>query len=131
MTTQPIAPVRDEGIRLREAPFVAADVRRELGRHTPLRVLAGSGDWYRVRLPDGVEGYVAARLTESLDGAVETRIAEREERLQAAPEPASPVIASVPIGAELSVLGRFDGYVLVQVRTGRPGWVGPDGSSFP
>lgn len=123
--------MREDGIRLREAPGLRADVRRELVRHTPLRVLAGSGDWYRVRLPDGVEGYVAARLTEPLDGPVETRVALREERVQATPESRAPVIASVPVGAELSVLGRFQGYLLVQAPTGRSGWIGADGASLP
>jgi murein DD-endopeptidase MepM/ murein hydrolase activator NlpD len=123
--------MREEGIRLREAPGPRADVRRELGRHTPLRVLAGSGDWYRVRLPDGVEGYVAARLTEVLEGPVETRVTERRERVQATPESASPVIASVPAGAELAILGRFDGYLLVRAPAGRSGWIGPDGPSPP
>ena len=121
----------EEGIRLRAAPGLRADVRRELGRHTPLRVLAGSGEWYRVRLPDGVEGYVAARLTEPLDGPVETRVAQRKESVQAAPASSAPVIASVPAGAEISVLGRFDGYLLVQAPTGRSGWVGADGASLP
>ncbi|HSG06885.1 MAG TPA: M23 family metallopeptidase [Longimicrobiales bacterium] len=123
--------MREEGIRLREAPGLRAEVRRELGRHTPLWVLAGSGDWYRVRLPDGVEGYVAARLTEDLAAPVETRIASREERVQAMPEAASSVITSVPAGAELAVLGRFGGYLLVQAPSGRPGWVDSDASFLP
>jgi len=123
--------MRDEGVRLRQAPFLRADIRRELGRYTPLRVLAGSGDWYRVRLPDGAEGYVAARLTEPLDVPVETVVASRDEPVQATPETASSVIGSVPAGAELAVLGRFDGYLLVQAPAGRSGWVGPDGSSPP
>jgi SH3-like domain-containing protein len=123
--------MREEGVHLREAPFLRAGVRRELGRYTPLRVLAGSGDWYRVRLPDGTEGYVAARRTEALDVPVETRVASMDEPVKATPDAASSVMGSVPAGAELAVLGRFEGYLLVQAPAGRSGWVGPDGSSPP
>ena len=58
--------VRNAGVRLRAAPGARGDVVRELDRHTPLRVLAGSGSFFRARLPDGTTGYVAARLTEPL-----------------------------------------------------------------
>jgi len=57
----------DEGIRLRAAPDVGAPVVREVGPEASGRVLGGSGEYYRVALPDGVYGYVAARLTEPAD----------------------------------------------------------------
>ena len=56
--------VRNEGIRLRASPGMRADVLMELDAEATLRVLGASGEWYRVRLPDGQGGYVAARLTE-------------------------------------------------------------------
>jgi len=55
--------LRDDGTRLRARPSRRADILREMDDETPMRVLRGSGDWFRVRLPDGAEGYVAARLT--------------------------------------------------------------------
>jgi hypothetical protein len=54
----------DAGVRLRAAPEVDAPVVREVGPESPGRVLGGSGEYYRVALPGGVRGYVAARLTE-------------------------------------------------------------------
>ncbi|MEQ9399395.1 MAG: peptidoglycan DD-metalloendopeptidase family protein [Longimicrobiales bacterium] len=113
----------DPGIRLRTAPSVRADVLRELEQHTPLRVLAGSGDWYRVRLPDGREGYVAARLTESVDRPVGTRVADAPEQLRTAPYLGAPVMAEVGAGQELPVLGRFGPYLYVQTPSGRPAWL--------
>ena len=56
----------DAGIRLREGPSTGAEVVTELEESTPLRVLAALGSWYRVRLPDGRYGFVAARLTEAV-----------------------------------------------------------------
>ena len=40
---------------------------RELDPGTRLRVLGASGDWFRVRLPDGSDGFVAARLMERIE----------------------------------------------------------------
>ena len=54
----------NDGIRLRAAPGRGGEIVRELGPGTPLHVLGASGDWFRVRLPDGSGGFVAARLTE-------------------------------------------------------------------
>lgn len=121
--------MKNEGSRLRAAPGLRTDVRRELGRHTALQVLGGSAEWYRVRLPDGMQGYVAARLTEPLDEPVGTRVAVAHEVVRATPERASPVMTSLVAGAALPVLGRFDDYLLVKRPTGRPGWIGPDASS--
>lgn len=56
------AHVRDDGIRLRVAPAIRADVVRELERDTPMRIMGGSGSWYHVVLGDGTRGWVAARL---------------------------------------------------------------------
>ena len=54
----------NEGIRLRASPGLRADVLMELDSDVSLRVLGASGDWYRVVLPGGQGGYVAARLME-------------------------------------------------------------------
>ncbi len=54
--------VVDDGIRLRVGPGARAPILAELAADTPLQVLAATADRFRVRLPDGAEGYVAARL---------------------------------------------------------------------
>lgn len=66
--------VRNGGARLRTAPGTGGDVVRELDRHTPLRILAGSGSFFRARLLDGTTGYVAARLTEPVETAPELNL---------------------------------------------------------
>lgn len=53
-----------DGVRLRSGPSREAGIVSELSATTAFRVLAASGDWYRVRLPDGSQGYVAGRLAE-------------------------------------------------------------------
>ena len=56
----------NDGVRLRAGPGLRGSVITELDGATPLRVMGASGDWFRVRLPDGTNGYVAARLTQRL-----------------------------------------------------------------
>ena len=67
--------LQNEGTRLRAAPETDAPVLRELEQFTPVRVLGGSGEYFRVRLPDGSNGYVAARLTEPADGPFSSQVA--------------------------------------------------------
>jgi len=59
-----VVPAND-GIRLRAAPGRRGSILQELNRTTPLRVTGAAGEWFRVRLPDGTHGYVAARLLEA------------------------------------------------------------------
>lgn len=54
----------NDGIRLRSGPSLRAEEQMELADGERLHVVGGSGDWYRVRTPDGRHGYIAARLTE-------------------------------------------------------------------
>ena len=69
---------RDDGIRLRAGPGTRIEILRELAAEHELRVLGASGEWFRVRLPDGGAGYVAARLTEP----VAEPTAARTERIE-------------------------------------------------
>jgi len=112
-----------EGTRLRTSPDQRASVVREMERHTPLRVLGGSGEYFRVRLPDGVSGYVASRLTESTDDPVASQIVSASGSVREKPSTGSPVMSTLDVGTEVAVLGRFDGYLFVLAPGGRTGWV--------
>jgi murein DD-endopeptidase MepM/ murein hydrolase activator NlpD/SH3-like domain-containing protein len=116
--------LRNEGIRLRPSPSTRSGVVRELGRYTPLRVLGGSADWFRVALPDGAQGYVLARLTEPADRPFEVRTARAGGALHAGPRLNAPVVVELEPGAEVPVLGRFDEYLYVRAPTGETGWFG-------
>lgn len=115
--------LRNSGIRLRSAPGLRTPVIRELSEHTPLRVLGGSGDFYRVRLPDGVQGYVAARLTEDVSRPLGQQAIVAQQTVLSAPTRAAPAVARLDRGTEVPVLGRFDGFVYVVSPDGNPGWV--------
>src|SRR5690606_10594668 len=112
-----------DGIRLRAAPADGAPALAELPRHTAMRVLAGTGSWYRVRLPDGTVGFVAGRLLEQADDAVASERVATTLALRSVPLPDAIVVDSIAPGAEVPVLGRFGAYLFVQAPDGRTGWV--------
>jgi murein DD-endopeptidase MepM/ murein hydrolase activator NlpD len=119
--------VPDAGVRIRRGPSARADVLAELDRFAPFRVLAGSGDWYRVRLPDGAEGWVSARLAEPLEGPIRNAVTATPRLIRTDPHPAAPVMEPAAAGASLPVLGEFQGYLLVTSPLGRRGWLARDG----
>ena len=115
--------LRNDGIRLRAAPNARSNVLREMLKYTPLRVLGGSGGYYRVRLPDGTRGYVAARLTESADRPVSSQVVASGESVRAHPATTAPVMARLTAGTEVTVFGRFEGYLYVRSPDGTTGWL--------
>jgi murein DD-endopeptidase MepM/ murein hydrolase activator NlpD len=116
--------VANDGVNVRSSPSLGAEVAGELEGFAPLRVLGGSGEWYRVRLPDARTGWVAARIVEPVDEPIGHAVADaRGTMLRARPDPASPVVESISAGTDLPVLGRFSGYVLVQGPGLRRGWM--------
>lgn len=117
------ARVPDGGIHLRRSPSLRSDVVAQLDRFAPFEVLGGSGSWFRVRLPDGEVGWVAARLAESLDGPVRNAVADAPRTIRARPAPSAPVVEPVEAGVTLPVLGEFGGYLLVEGPNGRRGWM--------
>jgi murein DD-endopeptidase MepM/ murein hydrolase activator NlpD len=111
---------------LRAAPEESATRLGELPQHTALRILAASGSWFRVRLPDGGTGYIAARATERVDRAIRTAAPAPSSQLLARPLAASgpdDVLALVAPGETVGVLGRFGDFLLVRTPDGRPAWM--------
>lgn len=62
------ARARADGIRLRSGPSLNGEILAELDSEQAFRIVAATGEWYRVRLTDGSEGYVAERVAEPLAG---------------------------------------------------------------
>ena len=109
------------------APLFAqpgSDMGRALAAYTPLRVLAAVGEWFRVRLPDGTTGYIAARKLESLERPVAFAVQETEGALLAQPVDMSAegVVKDLARSEKLEVFGYFEGFALVRTG-GLNGWV--------
>lgn len=112
-----------DGTRLRAGPDTRAPILRELQQYTPLRVLGGSGQYFRVTLPDGTSGYVASSLTESADEPVMSQVLASAESIRERPSALAPVMSTVGVGTEVPVLGRFEGYLYVRAPGGTTGWL--------
>jgi SH3-like domain-containing protein len=90
-------------------------------------VIAAVGDWYRVRLPDGLTGYVSARFTELAAVAVRVETVPQAAPIFARPldvPQTSDLMAHVAAGDSVDVLGQFGAYLLVRANGGREGWIG-------
>jgi murein DD-endopeptidase MepM/ murein hydrolase activator NlpD len=109
--------------RLRAAPTEQASGGRSVARYTPAQPLGGSGGWYRVRLPDGAEGYLPARGMEPATRPIRRlRLADGGLVLWR-PQDQSPAVDSVPAGTEIPALGQFEDFAFVRTPAGRIGWI--------
>jgi murein DD-endopeptidase MepM/ murein hydrolase activator NlpD len=116
----------NDGIRLRAAPGRSGAVLRELGQHTPLRVLGGSGEYFRVRSPEGLDGYVAARLTEPVDSPLRSQVSAAGGAVLLEPNDDALVMVWLKPGEEVPVLGRYEGFLYVRAPSGLTGWMDAD-----
>ena len=116
----------NEGIRLRDGPSRRAAVLDEMGEHTPMRVIAASGSWYRVRLFDGRIGFVASHLIETLSSPLRSEIVLEASVLLSNPSDDSPIMESIEAGSGILVLGALGGFLYIQSPRGINGWLAID-----
>lgn len=118
-----LARVIRDGARVRGLPTTRSDVLTELPLHTPLRVEAGTGAWYRVLTPDGTVGFMAAQLTEPADSPIRSTLVADGALLLSDPAATAVAVEVVAAGAEVPVLGAHEEFLFVQGPGGRMGWL--------
>ncbi|MEZ4585594.1 MAG: M23 family metallopeptidase [Gemmatimonadales bacterium] len=135
-----VAPVRTRAAPLRADLALLGDTVRlraptalsaapngaTLPAETPLLIVAVAGDGYRVRVPDGREGFVAAAALEPAAEPLARTTFRAAEALRARPVATyrpEDVIAEVRPGTDGAVLGRFDDHLLVRLPSGAAGWI--------
>ncbi len=109
-------------VRLRARPDAASDATIVLSEGTPVRLLAGSGRWYHVRLPDGRLGYVSYAAIEPVDAPL--RLAALSEPSVVLTEPGGIEFETLAAGDILPILGQFGEFALVRNGNGMVGWIG-------
>jgi murein DD-endopeptidase MepM/ murein hydrolase activator NlpD len=109
--------------RLYSAPYSESDLLDELPRHTALRVIGGSQNWYFVQLPDGKDGFIAANLTEGADAPISNLQLVSGQPIKDRPSEFAVSIDSFGVDSKLPVFGRFGNFVGVTAPNGRAGWV--------
>jgi murein DD-endopeptidase MepM/ murein hydrolase activator NlpD len=106
---------------------ISYDLRSErissLGLHSPMKVLAATGNRYRVLLPDNRSGYVFADSVESSNETLEHQTTPFSHAIREAPREDSAEIELIRAGDGFSVLARFNEYWLVETQQGNTGWL--------
>jgi len=118
-----LARVSRDRARVRSLPDTRSPVVAELPVYTPIQIAAGSGGWYRVSLPDGSTGFVAAQLTESIGQPIRSAVIADGGVLLSQPQAAADQIEDLAAGSEVPVLGTYGRFMLVQSPSGLAGWL--------
>jgi SH3-like domain-containing protein len=116
--------VADTSLRL--VPGRRAAVARRLGHGTPVHVDAIVARHYRVRLPDGSRGFVAADDLERADTVLGAATLGDGRNLLDRPSADGLVVADLAADERVEVLGEFGEYRWVRVAGNRAGWIRAD-----
>lgn len=108
---------------LRLAPNGDAPVLRQLPRQSALVVTGGTADWYRVELPDGLSGYVAADLVEPTNRPIRRLTVAAPANLLDAAHRQAAVVRTLPAGSAVDVLAQAGSFQLVKTKAGQLGWL--------
>lgn len=108
---------------LRLHPDTKSKVYRTLPQHTPLLVLGGTGNWYRVRLPNNTEAYIYSSVVEPARQPYRHYTLQQTGPLLDGALPGAPVKATATAGSRLAVLGSYSSFLFVQQPDGTLGWL--------
>jgi SH3-like domain-containing protein len=111
-------------VRLRRGPSTGTEILTDLPRHTALRLHGARGSWYRVSLPNGTRGYIAASLTEPAERPVRQERLSEAHLLRSRPQPAGLVLGAVEANRSVPVLARYEEHLLVEAPDGSAAWLG-------
>jgi len=105
---------------LRVSPDKAGMTLDKLPSNQIMQVLAATGDWYKVVLPDTREGFIES--TAVTDRSYRTLTLKNAAPLLDAPDSVTAVMTTLPQGSSINVLGGYGDYQYVQYKT-LNGWI--------
>lgn len=94
-----------------------------LKQHTVVRVLAATGNQYKVELPNGKLGYVSSKSLVATKPLNTRKIAVANQQLFDYPNPIAGIKTTLNIGQTVNVLGNFEDFQLVSTTDGELGWL--------
>ncbi len=112
----------NDNIVVRTGPGRDGRIVATLDRHTPIMVWGASARWYRVGLPDGLNGYIIGADTE-LATPLRSESVLTASHVLDHPEPQGAIIQHLVPGSEIPVLGAWGEFLYVQTPTGLNGWL--------
>ena len=115
--------VRGSALNVNNSYDPQSDRIAALDLHSPVKVLAASGNRYRVLLPDRSSGCVFADRVESLNETLERHSPSFSHAIKDAPRADAATIESVDAGEEFAVLARHEEFWLVKTQQGSMGWI--------
>jgi murein DD-endopeptidase MepM/ murein hydrolase activator NlpD len=115
--------VTADRLRLREGPSTKASILTDLKRHTILRAVAKTGNWYRVTLPNSQGGYVSVRYVDVADNPFDEIQLSNPRPVLAKPTESSPEIGKIPAGNRVKLYGQIGGFRYVKLPSGQFGWI--------
>lgn len=117
------ARISKKNVNMRLSPDKNATLVTTLNRHTAVQVTGGTADWYRVLLPTGQTGYIAAANVESLQKPLKSLQIQTATELLEEPLPGGTPINQVKASSAVAVLANYSNFVLVRMADGTLGWL--------
>lgn len=120
-----LRPVDQDGLNVRSGPGTTHQILGTLGQSQSAAVLGQEGDWYRVRTPGGVEGWVSGEFSrvsyedEQVHAVVNTDILN----LRGGASAISPVLERLYEGHSVRLLEVTGEWWRVRLSSGMQGWV--------
>jgi murein DD-endopeptidase MepM/ murein hydrolase activator NlpD/SH3-like domain-containing protein len=105
------------------SPDLQSSQLSKLARHTPVYVLGGVKDWYKVSLPDNRVGYLQAKQLENADKPIRVQKVVSTTQILDQPAAEAAFLATVEPGAQLPVLASYGEYLYVKTPEGLLGWI--------
>jgi len=107
---------------LNQSPNSISNMIKNLDKDFPVRILGASSSWLRVSLPDHSIGYISAS---SIEPSINLAFIESRSSnvLRNNPVASAQPINYITRGSMISVVGEYEGYLLVESQSGFQGWL--------
>lgn len=107
--------------KLYSAPGSASGAALASG--TILQIDAATSHWFKVRLPDGLAGFVRSNVINDLDQPVRRIRLTTEEVVFERPDSLAAKKTSIPAGEPVDILGTFQDFQFIKTSTNITGWL--------